>query len=49
MMGDDEDELKEKIRQIEEDSLIQRKKIDTRDFMKKREVVINEDKKEEYI
>jgi hypothetical protein len=45
MMGGEEDELKSKIKKMEDDNLIQKKKIDTLDFKNKREIVMNDDNK----
>ena len=49
MMGEDDNELKEKIRLMEEDNLIQKKKIDTKEFMTKREIAQEQKKEESYI
>ena len=40
MMGLEVDELKDKIRKVEEDNRVQKKKIDTMDFKNKREILL---------
>lgn len=49
MMGQDEDPFKEKIRAMEEDNLVLTKRIDTKEFMSKREAAVNKQKEETYI
>ena len=48
-MGKDEDELKEKIRKTEEDNMIQKRKIDTKEFMSKREIIMTDSKQDGYM
>ena len=48
-MGLDEDDLKDKIQKMEEDNLIKKQKIDTKEFKQKREVLLTETKETNYM